>query len=152
MVHRACTLYDQGVLDTATLDPEIEGYYAAWLAFLSDTGAEILGMEYIIGDEVLGYAGRVDRKIKLPNLIPLMILDIKTGAPADWHKYQVAGYARGDKYMDGEEWVNLTAGTLYLKKTGKYKLETMSALSMAKYVHQFVNLVHQYHLGEDSLW
>lgn len=152
MVHRACTLHDQNILNHETVDDEIVGYLDAWESFLFDTGAEIIGMEYIIGDAALGYAGRADRKIKLPNLIPPMVLDLKTGAAAEWHKLQVAGYARGDKYANGDEWTDLAVGTLYLKKTGKYKLETMSALSMATYVHQFVELVHQYHLGEDRLW
>ena len=151
--HLITQLVDEGGVDESTVDPELEGYYRAYLKFKEDCGPKWTHIETMYADPYVGVAGTVDRVGSL--LVPgqpnrhRVILDIKTGSPQPWHAVQLAGY----KHLVSRQQV--LSGTdsryvgkqkrfgLYLKKTGKYTLTEysdrkdeaifMAAVSIANY-------------------
>lgn len=141
-IHRACALWDQGVLDESTVDPSYRGYVEAWRFFRLLAGVDILEIEPIVGDEVLRYGGRADRVIRWNG--KTMILDIKTGGPELWHKTQVGAYCLAKR---------LTAGvTVYTQKTGKIKLEFYKPEVIAAEGHNFRAMLDKLHHGAAGLW
>lgn len=80
IIHKVTELNDKGTLDESTVDPLIAGYLESWRK---------LGLKYTPGqieiklcDPVYLYAGTLDRHD----------CDIKSGAPAKWHRYQLGAY------------------------------------------------------------
>lgn len=73
--HKACELFDQGVLDWASVDPEIEPRVKAWQRFRSDWPAEIVANETRLAHEGLRYAGTIDRMFRHQG--KLVLADIK---------------------------------------------------------------------------
>jgi hypothetical protein len=76
--------------DLGSVDPGILGYVDAARAFLRDAGAEVVAVERLLADPMLGIGGR-------PDLIGrcfghVTIVDWKCGTPARWHRYQSATY------------------------------------------------------------
>ena len=92
-VHDCCELYDQGMLDQAFLERDVEPYLKAWEAFHFAYEPEILEIEKTV--QVYGmtpYHGRYDRLANVRQRA--YILDIKTSAqpkPKLW-ACQLAGY------------------------------------------------------------
>lgn len=90
-VHQALEYADhQNDLDETTIDPLVAPYVAAYRRFLADARPVWTLIEARLHDEVLGYAGTVDR-YGLVQGIPT-VLEIKTGSPAPWHSIQLAAY------------------------------------------------------------
>ena len=89
-VATATALCDQGRLDEAELDPVLTPYLKAWKAFLRDSKAEVLAVEEVVGDGHWGYAGTLDRRVRLNGVD--CIIDIKTGDHQAWHALQLAAY------------------------------------------------------------
>jgi hypothetical protein len=151
--HLITQLVDEGGVDESTIDPEIEGYYRAYLKFKEECGPKWTHIETMYADPHVGVAGTVDRVGSL--LAPgeskrkRVVLDIKTGAPQPWHAVQLAGYkhlASRQQILSGAD--RSHAGKqkrfgLYLKKNGKYALTEysdrrdeaifMAAVSIANY-------------------
>jgi len=90
-VHKACALFDQGILDWKTVDPVIEGYVLAWAKFRKDSASRFknLHIEKTLFHEGIKIAGTLDR-IESEENSP-SILDIKTGDCA-FVGVQTAGY------------------------------------------------------------
>jgi hypothetical protein len=66
-VHRMVTLYMQTILDEQGLDSKWQGYLAALKKFLSAIGSyQVEGVEEVVGDPDLGFAGRRDLVIDYP--------------------------------------------------------------------------------------
>ena len=139
MIHRACMLAAQDVLDPETVDPAIAGHVRAWRLFLSDVHATVLRLEYIVGDLQLGggYAGRADCKLLVVGFPYPVLVDIKSGSPAPWHVVQVGGYLRGDP--DG--WQHLSGAVVYLKSSGSYRLHQLDYGRKERAVRQFEALM-----------
>ena len=92
-VHAACAAIDYG--EDPEEDAEISGYLTAYRRFLKDYRPDWEGIEYTVGDAVLGIAGTIDRFGTLYDG-RTCILDIKTGsqlhdAPL---RAQLTGYKR----------------------------------------------------------
>ncbi len=102
----------KGVKDFG-LNP-LYAYALAWDKFKTDTGAEILDCEIIVGGKEQGCAGTVDRVALIRG--QEYVLDIKSGVPMPWHSIQLAGY----KYLLGKP---LRRMCVYLKDTGKYRAD-----------------------------
>jgi len=134
MIHRACMLAAQEVLDPETVDPTIAGHVRAWQGFLLDLMATVLRLEYIVGDLELGggYGGRVDCKLAVGGPYPVLV-DIKSGSPASWHEVQIGAYLRGDP--DG--WEHLSGAVVYLKASGRYRLQQLDYGQKVAAVRQF---------------
>jgi hypothetical protein len=115
-VHECLQLIDQGT-PSVLLDygEDIGGYINAYLQFKKDALYKILQIEKPLYSSEYGFAGTPDRICELNG--KYSIIDIKTGQKQDWHRLQLSGY----KLLLGESKPLLYG--LYLKNTGKYKLE-----------------------------
>jgi hypothetical protein len=74
------------------IDDEVGPYVAAFQAWAKDhnpAAVEVL----CSGSYPIPYAGRIDRLYKIDGLDGLTVVDIKTGAPAPWHRVQLYAYA-----------------------------------------------------------
>ncbi len=119
-VHRACELYDRGMLDEETLDPQLRPYLDAWKEFVHRYGNEWVAIEQQFFSAAHGFAGTVDR------VLPAGVLEIKTGAAfPDWLDLQLGGYSI------------LTGAGLYgtgvlLMPNGKFRTSHFGATQMAQ--------------------
>ncbi len=113
-IHLITQLLDEGKkqLEDYTLDP-LYAYALAWERYKKDTGAQIIGIEVLVGGKELGAAGTVDRFVEVKG--QLWLLDIKSGVKMAWHPIQTAGY----KYLSRR---TCRRGSVYLRDTGKYEL------------------------------
>lgn len=74
------------------IDAEAAPYVASFQEWAR--GRVPLDIEVMIeGDWPMPYAGRVDRLYKLDGLDGRVVVDIKTGNPAPWHRIQLQAYA-----------------------------------------------------------
>lgn len=90
-VHRLLDAYDKRLQFTA---PDIYlRYLAPWKAFLAHTGAKIIASEVEGEEPMLGYAGQLDKIVRLPGHGE-GILDIKVSQCGylPWHDLQTEGY------------------------------------------------------------
>lgn len=115
-IHAACELVDRDDLDF--VEPEYDGYVAAYGLFLRDARPNWLHLEHVVYDATLGYAGTADRVGLLNGA--WAVLDIKTGPPAPWHGLQLAAYGR---LLPGPTGLRPVRYDLYLAETGTYRLE-----------------------------
>jgi hypothetical protein len=61
-VHKACELYDLGILDFDTLSPELMPYLQAWIRFKKETGFVVVDIEKPVFSKKWWYAGTLDRR------------------------------------------------------------------------------------------
>jgi hypothetical protein len=90
-VHAMIKMYLLGALNEETLDPTLAGYLAAFKAGLAALEFEVSDFEIPMMIPVLGLAGTPDLSGKRKGLPG--VVDIKTGGPEAWHRYQTAAYA-----------------------------------------------------------
>lgn len=75
---------------TCEIPPQVQGKLDAWSAFLRDTNIVIETAEVPVFHLQKRYAGTIDALVTLNGRTG--VLDIKTGMPALWHGWQLAGY------------------------------------------------------------
>lgn len=96
-------------------------YIEAWELFKADTGYQVEQTEQPFIYEEYSYAGTVDRVGMMQR--ERVLIDIKTGGPADWHELQQGAYAAA---MIGAD-INIDAiATVFLRPNGKYKYKKNS--------------------------
>jgi hypothetical protein len=91
-VHLACRMVDDDELDDATLDPKILPYVDAYRKFLAVTQPDWTYVEHRVFDEVLGYAGTLDRAGMVQGT--KYLIDIKSGTVPSSVGPQTAAYRR----------------------------------------------------------
>ena len=125
MVHRACSLDDQGVLDEKTVAPELRGYLDAWRLFKQEKAVQVLDLEFICFDTTLGYAGTADRLIAWSRSNRPCVVDIKSGGKAETHWLQLGAYVRGMRPWEDIviTWRDVDGLIVYVKPTGKYTMD-----------------------------
>lgn len=116
-VHLAAVFYDHGTLDEETLHPTLKGYVDAYKKFRAEIGFLPTTIEKPMAHPVLRYAGTPDRIGQWG--IGQAILDIKTGVPAPWHRYQLSAYAM---LADNIEFYRFARMSLYLRPDGTFSL------------------------------
>lgn len=146
LVHRACTLDDQGILDESTVAPEFAEYLAAWRKFKNEKKVSVLENEFIVYDLTLGYAGTVDKLITWNRSGRPCIVDIKSGVKTDTHWLQLAAYVRGSK-----EWRTLDGLIVYLKDTGKYVLDFYEGKRLYEAVRLWEAIPREYAARESTI-
>lgn len=107
-IHAACALLALDNLDWSTIDARILGYVLSYAEFLKTAGWKIESVEQQRYCPILKIAGTYDL------LAEGWITDLKSGAPARWHKYQLALYHR----LAGLDFKTRRA-TLYLQADGR---------------------------------
>jgi hypothetical protein len=98
-VHAACEFLDQDDLDESSVLPEYRGYVHAWMRFRAESGFRAASapetgrpmIEHRLFHPVFAYCGTLDRCGWLGG--DEVVLDLKTGGPADWHAHQLAAYS-----------------------------------------------------------
>lgn len=118
LIHRITEWEDTGELDESSVDEQLAGYLAGYRQMKIDTGFKVMETELQFYSKRWGYCGRADKYGELFSYFS--VLDIKSGAPHDADKYQSAAYLFGLKDAGFKVW---RAWDLYLKPTGKYRLE-----------------------------
>lgn len=115
-VHAACWYEDENDLDEAGLDSRLVGYVSAYRRFKAETGFVVEVNEEKVHHELLGYAGRYDKRGAFNKGAAL--IDLKSGASSKITRYQTAAYVgclpSPRKYTRME---------VRLKENGKYLLQ-----------------------------
>lgn len=114
-VHEACALDNAGRLNDETLDPIIAPYVQSYRVWLVEMEPELLATEEEVRYEAMGYLGHLDLRIRLRGRH--IVVDLKTGGPAPWHRFQLALYALAWAAQNPEQPLPGRAA-LYLSKDG----------------------------------
>lgn len=119
-VHAAIALDHEGALDEDTVDYRLFPYIEAWRAFKRESDFRPMAWEQAVCDPARGYAGTYDVIGQLGDnpLFPPVLVDFKTGTPAEWIRLQTAAYARVAK---GDRFPTLRRGGLWLRADGTYR-------------------------------
>lgn len=128
LVHKAIHIELTTGLDWSTVDELFHPYISAELQAIKDLDAEIVASELRVVSRMYGYAGTLDRLIRLPRngRRVLALWDTKTGPVVDAYGLQTAAYAEALDEMklpelNGERVKERYA--LRLKQDGTYSLE-----------------------------
>ena len=105
-VHRLTELFDLEFLQLGEAG-EYEGYLIAWASFVKQTGWKSTAIEARVANPHLWLAGTIDRIGTMNG--ETWKLDIKSGAKARWHGYQLAAYNLITQSMDKRACVYITA-------------------------------------------
>jgi hypothetical protein len=128
-IHKATELDDLGELDESSVDPVIGGFLNGWRKFRREASPVLQFIERKFYEACYGYCGTIDRVMYL-NGAP-GVLDIKSGAPMDWHGVQLAAYALGCESNDllatlRDDRPALRRWAVYLLEDGSYSLKEYS--------------------------
>lgn len=93
-VHLALELLDQGKLSDEAIEPAYRPYILAYQRFCELTWPVWSHLEHRLYDDVLGYAGTLDRAGVLTSNGQKFVIDIKTGSVPRWAGLQTAAYRR----------------------------------------------------------
>jgi hypothetical protein len=149
MVHRACTLDDQGVLDETTVAPDLKGYLSAWRLFKAENAVKILEVEYICFEKSLGYAGTADRMVLFRDRPT--VVDIKSGGKTETHWLQLGAYVRGTP-AEIANWREVAGLIVYVKPTGKYSLDYYAGDRLREAVRCWEAIPREYAQRQSKIW
>ena len=146
-VHRACELLDQGLLDRATVFPEIESRVKAWEKFRADYPGIVETMETPLGSERYRFAGTPDRVFLEKN--HHVIVDLKSSIEPQV-KLQLGGYSLlwAENRGDGRKIAK--AGAVELRENGTYSVLWLSAHQLRRAEQQFLALLTVYNFMNDN--
>lgn len=119
-VHQGCCFVDGPDSGGLKVTSEAMPYIRAYGSFLFDTGTGIVLSEKSLYHSVYGYAGTLDRVLKLWG--KLAIVELKCNEAPEWVGLQLAAYAHLIMPELGVLIPPEDRYALELKKTGKYKL------------------------------
>lgn len=114
-IHALTEAVDSGIAEPGDfIDHDYYGYLRGWEAFKAATNVRMLEIEKIVGNGQLKLAGTIDRIARIGG--DVITIDIKSGAKASWHKYQLATYNLITETMRKRVCV-------YLSRDGGFKVE-----------------------------
>jgi hypothetical protein len=90
-LHEATQYLDEGDLKWETVDLVILGRLRSYQRFLDEVKPEILSVEEHVVNEVLGYQGTLDRRVRINGREG--ILDLKGPSQSHWNALQLMMYA-----------------------------------------------------------
>lgn len=108
-----------GGIDWAGVDPEMEPYVRAYAKFLDDSNFTPFAVECRVASRRYRYAGTIDALGLMGEFQGNVLLDVKSGPPARWHKWQLGGYA--EALVETGYRVD-RAFTLQVKRDGSYEI------------------------------
>lgn len=128
IVHKAIHIELTTGLDWSSLPESLHPYVSAELQAIEDLGAEIVASELRVFSKTYGYAGTLDRLIRLPRgeKKVLALWDTKTGPVVDAYALQTAAYVEALHEMNLPELAGERVKERYalrLKPDGTYQLE-----------------------------
>lgn len=95
LVHALTRAIDEGTFRPEMVPAGYEGFASGWSEFLALFAPKMQSIETPFGNRAYRIGGTPDRVAILPteSLTVPAIIDIKSGAVAEWHALQTAGYA-----------------------------------------------------------
>jgi CRISPR/Cas system-associated exonuclease Cas4 (RecB family) len=119
-VHTATEMYDKGILDEDTLDPQLRPYLEGWKLFVEENEPIWDTLEVPGYHPLYRYGLTPDRTAYLcaHSVTELELIDIKTGQPMPYIEVQMAAYFYALK-ANGHDVEH--ARVVYLSNDGKYK-------------------------------
>ncbi|MES1993168.1 MAG: hypothetical protein V4457_06080 [Pseudomonadota bacterium] len=124
-VHRACDLFDRGILDRGILDPRLAPYVDAWTKFRTDSGVVVLASEKRVHHPALGYAGTLDVLGLMPRKKVPAVIDRKSSALVPRSVgAQTAAYREAHR-VHGHQ-VDSVRYCVHLKGDGTYRLQRLT--------------------------
>ena len=136
-VHTLCERYANGErlsrMAVPIADYEYVNAFAAWI---KNCGAYPIALECVISGTVNGhrYAGKFDGLYEIMG--KRVLVDLKTGAKAKWHRIQLAAYGMGE-LEDGMRLNPDKAMVLYLHADGLYKADFLTGSDLIKGISEF---------------
>lgn len=130
-VHRACEYLDLNDLDWNSIHPAYVGYVKAWQAWKAEYGFVPELIEYQAYHSQFRYGGTLDRRGVVRTMLAdgshkavswRVLVDLKTGAPEPWHRWQLAGY----QLLGGEAWLTDRRLAVYLHDDGTFTMQEFS--------------------------
>jgi len=141
-IHELCEALDRGMtIPSVDSDLALSTYVQAWMAFKRENQVRILGIEEIVFEPDLFYAGTLDRTIVMRGRDKPIVVDLKSGAKADWHTIQLAAYLLAHAR---EKWRDYDAAAVYLKPSGRYGWSPVTESVMDWTVERWRGIVQQY--------
>lgn len=119
-VHALTEQYDNGDMDWSEVG-EYMPFVEAYIQAKEDLQLSPLLREERMFNREFWVAGTLDVVAEIRQESIPYLIDIKSGQEEKWHELQLILYGSMIKYHDGAQEHPLKMGTLYLKKTGKYK-------------------------------
>lgn len=142
--HRACELLDNGTLDWASVDPEIEPRVKAWQKFRSEFGGEIVANEMRLCSPTRRYAGTLDRIIRRGREI--IVCDLKNSVTPQVI-LQLAAYSLLWTEETGK--VCTSAVAVELREDGSYECTWMSKQELRIAERQWLALLTVYGFADE---
>jgi hypothetical protein len=139
-VHGACESINKGDGEIDVIPQSAIPRLKAYIQFLKDTGFKPLHAEQRVYHPTLKYAGTYDVYGLFRGFE--VLVDIKTGAAADWHKIQLVAYRYALK--DGYGITPKKCFSLYLPLNGNYKFVEVKPMEILNYWGRFRSALGQY--------
>lgn len=136
-VHELCERYANGErYDNIGRELASLEYVNAFASWQHDSKAYALRTESIIHGEHNGkrYAGRCDGLFEIRG--QRVLVDFKTGAPVEWHSYQLAAYALAS-FEDGTKVNPNYVSALYFHADGTYHDDRLSGARLLNGIAKF---------------
>lgn len=121
-VAQMIALYEEGTLDVAALDPELQAYLAQYIRFKGEAPFVVGLCERQVYDPIYRYAGTLDLMGSYARGQSVQtIIDVKLGQACDWHSVQLMAYRRCVRMSPAMSGATLECANLYLSPES-YKL------------------------------
>ena len=127
IIHRWAEALDRGER-VAPLEPVYEPYLDAYRRFRHDARPVWHGLEQMVADYALGYAGTLDRWGTLQG--ESVVVDLKTGAIPSWAPLQLVAYARLD--LSGPAVARRRRLVVQLRPTGRYGIREYPVVNFGR--------------------
>lgn len=137
-VHDFCERYARGErYDKLGRELRSLEYVNAFAAWIRDSGAYAVNLEGLVSNCINGkwYGGKFDGLYEVAGKI--VLIDVKTGAKAKWHKMQLAAYAMAK--LNPSALIDL-----YLRADGSYKTDALNSSEMIEGVRAFKDALEAY--------
>lgn len=145
-LHEAVKYYLDGALDICSVDPVLQPYLSAFQKFLDDTQFKVDGYEVPMYHPIYQYCGTPDLWGDLNG--KKIVIDLKTGAVANWHSIQISAYYELLKINK----IAVKGGTiLYLQDNGKYRLLSMSTSELNRGLSVFLSCLTVHSWKKENL-
>lgn len=142
--HHGCRLLDEGRLDWASVDPEIEPRIRAWQQFRQQYGGEIVANEQPLASLKHRYAGTLDRMIEKGQ--SLIVADLKNSVAAQVY-LQLAAYSLLWKEETG--WTPSDAVAVELLEGGEYRCRWMNKHELRRAEQQWLALLTVFNFAQE---
>lgn len=145
-LHHGCALADKGVLDWATVSPEIEPRLRAWLKFRAEAKADVVAIERKLGSRAYQFAGTLDRLLVICGGGERVLCDLKSTIEEPQILVQLGGYSL---LLPPGEKVRRAVG-VELKADGNYSTRWVNQHELRRAEHHFLAVLTTFNLKKGN--